>query len=597
MTVIEEVKQKTDIVEVVSQYTKLTKAGRTLKGVCPFHSEKHGSFFIYPEQQTWHCFGACNTGGDLFTFIMKKENLGFGDALRLLADKAGVIIPERQDSGLAKDKKDKLLSANSATAIYYNSMLLNSNAAAKARAYLAKRDVSDSSVATFQLGYAPGGWQDLENHLKEQGYSEKGLLEAGLIVKTEEGRTHDRFHKMLTFPITDSRGKIMGFGARVLDDSQPKYLNSPQTPLFDKSSIIYGLNLAASEIRHQDKTIIVEGYMDVITAHQRGFKNVVASMGTSVTERQILILKKLSHNLVFALDSDSAGQEATLRGVEYENTLEAEVKVAIMPQGSDPDELIKKDAAKWQELTDKAAPIMDFVFDKAAVGLDLESAGDKSILIDKLIPIIVDIDDKRHYHYIRKLSNMVDVSEARLESVLSKYTQDNKVTIAKLKLRKTSILNISTAAKPVAHSALSSKVEEYCLSLLLKHPRLNNGSVSLQTEYFTDSRNREIFIAFNETGDSATTREKVDFSLHEHFDNLLKANTGENKFDMKLAECISRLKKLYLRRLEKQREAILASEAVEKGHTASLIKLEEQGIDVSHQLKELFLSDDKRKRQ
>ncbi|MBG7616822.1 MAG: DNA primase [Chloroflexi bacterium] len=587
MTVIEEVKQKTDIVEVVSQYTKLTKAGRTLKGVCPFHSEKHGSFFIYPEQQTWHCFGACNTGGDLFTFIMKKENLGFGDALRLLADKAGVIIPERQDSGLAKDKKDKLLSANSATAIYYNSMLLNSNAAAKARAYLAKRDVSDSSVATFQLGYAPGGWQDLENHLKEQGYSEKGLLEAGLIVKTEEGRTHDRFHKMLTFPITDSRGKIMGFGARVLDDSQPKYLNSPQTPLFDKSSIIYGLNLAASEIRHQDKTIIVEGYMDVITAHQRGFKNVVASMGTSVTERQILILKKLSHNLVFALDSDSAGQEATLRGVEYENTLEAEVKVAIMPQGSDPDELIKKDAAKWQVLTDKAVPIMDFVFDKAAVGLDLESAGGKSKLAEKLLPIISVMKDViRQSHYLHQLAVIVGVNERKLEDA-----------IAKLKLRKTSVLNTSTAAKPVAHSALSSKVEEYCLSLLLKHPRLNNGSVPLQTEFFTDSRNREIFIAFNETGDSATTREKVDFSLHEHFDNLLKANTGENKFDMKLAECISRLKKLYLRRLEKQREAILASEAVEKGHTASLIKLEEQGIDVSHQLKELFLSDDKRKRQ
>jgi DNA primase len=587
MTVIEEVKQKTDIVEVVSQYTKLTKAGRTLKGVCPFHSEKHGSFFIYPEQQTWHCFGACNTGGDLFTFIMKKENLGFGDALRLLADKAGVIIPERQDSGLAKDKKDKLLSANSATAIYYNSMLLNSNAAAKARAYLAKRDVSDSSVATFQLGYAPGGWQDLENHLKEQGYSEKGLLEAGLIVKTEEGRTHDRFHKMLTFPITDSRGKIMGFGARVLDDSQPKYLNSPQTPLFDKSSIIYGLNLAASEIRHQDKTIIVEGYMDVITAYQRGFKNVVASMGTSVTERQILILKKLSHNLVFALDSDSAGQEATLRGVEYENTLEAEVKVAIMPQGSDPDELIKKDAVKWQELTDKAVPIMDFVFDKAAVGLDLESAGGKSKLAEKLLPIISVMKDViRQSHYLHQLAAIVGVNERKLEDA-----------IAKLKLRKTSVLNTSTAAKPVAHSALSSKVEEYCLSLLLKHPLLNNGSVPLQAEFFTDSRNREIFIAFNETGDSATTREKVDFSLHEHFDNLLKANTGENKFDMKLAECISRLKKLYLRRLEKQREAILASEAVEKGHTASLIKLEEQGIDVSHQLKELFLSDDKRKRQ
>jgi DNA primase len=587
MTVIEEVKQKTDIVEVVSQYTKLTKAGRTLKGVCPFHSEKHGSFFIYPEQQTWHCFGACNTGGDLFTFIMKKENLGFGDALRLLADKAGVIIPERQDSGLAKDKKDKLLSANSATAIYYNSMLLNSNAAAKARAYLAKRDVSDSSVATFQLGYAPGGWQDLENHLKVQGYSEKGLLEAGLIVKTEEGRTHDRFHKMLTFPITDSRGKIMGFGARVLDDSQPKYLNSPQTPLFDKSSIIYGLNLAASEIRHQDKTIIVEGYMDVITAHQRGFKNVVASMGTSVTERQILILKKLSHNLVFALDSDSAGQEATLRGVEYENTLEAEVKVAIMPQGSDPDELIKKDAAKWQELTDKAVPIMDFVFDKATVGLDLESAGGKSKLAEKLLPIISVMKDViRQSHYLHQLAAIVGVNERKLEDA-----------IAKLKLRKTSVLNTSTAAKPVAHSALSSKVEEYCLSLLLKHPLLNNGSVPLQAEFFTDSRNREIFIAFNETGDSATTREKVDFSLHEHFDNLLKANTGENKFDMKLAECISRLKKLYLRRLEKQREAILASEAVEKGHTASLIKLEEQGIDVSHQLKELFLSDDKRKRQ
>ncbi|GAG37778.1 unnamed protein product, partial [marine sediment metagenome] len=236
MSVVDEVKQRTDIVEVISQYVSLTKAGRTFRGLCPFHSEKHPSFFVYPEQQSWHCFGACNMGGDVFSFIMKKEGLDFGEALRLMAEKAGVSLPSRFEPTVKRDEKERLYQINEAAAQYFHDLLLNSPAGEKARNYVANRGLSPETITSFQLGYSPSSWEALKQHLTDIGYTKDELLAAGLIIETEAGGTHDRFRNRLMFPVYDIKGHITGFGARALDDSLPKYLNSPQTIVFDKSS-------------------------------------------------------------------------------------------------------------------------------------------------------------------------------------------------------------------------------------------------------------------------------------------------------------------------------------------------------------------------
>src|ERR1035437_1075142 len=244
MSVVDEVKQKLDIVEVIGSYVQLSKSGRTLKGLCPFHSEKHGSFFVYPERQSWHCFGACGTGGDVLSFIMKKENVEFGEALRMMAERAGVVIPTRSEPIVDKDEKDKLYQLNQSAAQYYNNLLVNTPLGEKVRHYLAGRGVSPESITDFQLGYSLPNWDSMTQYFIGKGETESDLLAAGLVIDTEGKGKHDRFRNRLMFPIVDNRGRTLGFGARALDDSQPKYLNSPQTPIFDKSGNLYGINFA-----------------------------------------------------------------------------------------------------------------------------------------------------------------------------------------------------------------------------------------------------------------------------------------------------------------------------------------------------------------
>ncbi len=588
MSVIDEVKQKTDITEIIGQYTKLTKSGRTLKALCPFHSEKHPSFFVYPEQQSWHCFGACNTGGDAFSFLMKKENLDFGGALKLLAERAGVAIPLRDVPKVDKDKKEKLYQINNATAQYFNSLLLNSPSAESARKYISKRGINKQSVADFQLGYSPPGWQDLKDFLSDRGYSDEEMLSAGLIIQKDDGRSHDRFHNMLVFPINDIKGNVIGFGARVLDDSLPKYVNSPQTTLFDKSAILYGLNLAATDIRRGEKAIIVEGYMDAITAHQNGFKNVVASMGTSVTEKQIISLKKLTRNAVFALDADAAGEEATLRSVHYENILGAEVKVALIPEGKDPDDIIKEEPAKWSKLIDSAMPIMDFVFKQSAKNLDLSTADGKTNLVDRLLPLIIQIIDIiRQAHYLQKLAQLVGVSQHKLEAAMGKYRSDKSFALKSVP-SKTPLATI----KP----SLTNPREDYCLSLLLQYPELKSSPVVILPEYFENIENREIFNALQVTNNATRLEDALDSSIWEHLEHLLSIKLPENQIERKLADCALRLKETHLRNLEGKKAAVLSSEAASKGSKAELDKLEEQGINNIVQLRDVFIQKDRQHR-
>lgn len=576
MSVIDEVKQKTDIVAVVSQYVRLTKAGQTFRALCPFHSEKHPSFFVYPNQQTWHCFGACNTGGDAFSFIMKKEGISFADALRLLADRVGVTLSARAEQ--ETKSQERLYAVNQSAAQFYHNLLLNSPAAEKARQYFSHRGLRPLTISDFQLGFAPDSWESLKQELTHLGYNEDELVTVGLVIKGEEGRTYDRFRHKLMFPIRDERGRTTGFGARVLDDSLPKYINSPQTPVFDKSSSLYGINLAREALRKQGLAIVVEGYMDVLTAHQYGFTNVVAPMGIAVTEKQLGAIKKLTENLALALDADSAGEEAMLRGVGYENILGREVRVLLLPPGKDPDDVIKDDVANWQRLVAGAQPVLDYTFSRVTAKLDLTTARDKSLAVDKLLPVVAEMkDDIRRGHYLVKLAELIGASHRSMEAALSRIKPDRRAR--------------ETRAETMAHaltSLLSHPIEDSCLALLLQHPELKGQCQTLSAEYFESSPNREIFIAYQQTNDLSSLRESLDSSIHEHLDSMLHRSLRSTQIEQRWQEYTLRLREKYLRRLAWMKKEVLASEAATGGAAAELAKLEEQGIEDSIQLGEVF---------
>ncbi len=572
MSVIDEVKQKTDIVEVVSRYVSLKKAGRNLSGLCPFHSEKHPSFFVYPEQQSWHCFG-CNTGGDVFSFVMKKENMDFGETLRLLAERAGVTIPSKFEREGKKGEKERLYQINEAAAQYFHNLLLNSPDGEKARSYVASRGFTAKTIADFQLGFSLNSWETLKQYLLERDYAESEMLNAGLIIEAEDGKTHDRFRNKLMFPILDIRGRVIGFGARVLDDSLPKYVNSPQTPLFDKSSSLYGVNLAAAGIRQQDVAVIVEGYMDVITAHQNGFNNVVASMGTSVTEKQVGSLKRLTKNMILALDADVAGEEATMRSISYENALGVEVKFVILPKGKDPDDVITEDAQAWQGLVAGALPVVDYTFNK-----------DESLTVDRLLPIVAEIEDNlRRDRYLTKLEQLTGIRYDKLEAAAKAYRAGQKAKKPK-----------PEAVARAVQSLRSSPLEEYCLALMLKYPEFK-GREGFPPEYFENSENREIFIVWQQADNLTELKEKLDESIHEYFDSLINISLPTNKVEERYADYNRRLKERYFKNLEAKRAEVFASEAESGGTGADLTKLKEEGIEPSVQLREIFTEKGRRK--
>ena len=576
MTIIDEIKQKTDIVEVVGRTTKLTKAGRVFKGLCPFHSEKHGSFFVYPEQQTWHCFGACATGGDVFSFIMKQQGIPFGEALRSLADWAGVTIPQKGAPLAEKERTDRLYQANEAAASYFHDLLLVSPAAEKAREYLAKRGLSARAIEDFRLGYSPNGWDLARQHLSEKGFSEKELAQAGLLIESEAGKpARDRFRNRLMYPISDGRGRIAGFGARALDDSQPKYTNSPQTTLFDKSGMLYGLNLAQTAIREKDAVVVVEGYMDVIAAHQDGLMNVVASMGVAITDKHINIIKKLTRNVILALDSDSAGEEAMLRCIDYETLLGPEIRVLVLPPGKDPDEVIKEDKSLWTKLQTEAPSIVEYTIGSVTSGLDLEKTADKSLAAGRLLPVIGRVKDPiRQAHYLQNLSRAINVPQRTLEAAMAKANVEKPA-------------GTKRGGNETPRMKMDSPLEDYCLALLLQHPELKEYQSLMLPEYFERIENRETFTALKDSGDVEQARVILDETILPHLDSLLIKEFPAENAEAKLQSSILRLEEIYLKGLERKREAALI-EAASEGAGAELAKLQEQGIDVSAQLLKVF---------
>ncbi len=612
MSIINEVKQKTDIVGVISDYVSLQKAGRNFKALCPFHSEKHPSFFVFPEQQTWHCFGACGTGGDVFSFIMKREGVDFSQALRLLAQRAGITLSSPEIQTSAEDKeKEGLFQINEATAEFYHHLLLNTKAGELARNYLSHRKVALESVNRFHLGFSPDSWEALKNFLASKGYEEKELLKAGLIIEKEGGGSYDRFRNRLMFPIYDIQGRVIGFGARALDESLPKYINSPQTPIFDKSSSLYAIDKARSTIRQKNLIIIVEGYMDAIAAHQHGFQNVVASMGTSLTEKQVDVAKRLSKNIALALDADAAGEQATLRSAEmlaqsldkkvipvptwsglvkYENIIDTEIKVIPLPPGKDPDEVIGEDPTLWQNLVEQAPPMLDFAFHSVISKVDINKVKDKSLAIQKLLPLVGEIKDPlRQAHYRQKLARSLKVSESTLTAALKKSQSDRRGRQP-----------TGTIGQPrLAREFVSNPIEEYCLALLIQYPQLRQVAQELSAEHFESTENREVFTKWQCSPDMSELKKKLDANLLEHLNYLINKTfppaiqENDKARQLTLADCILRLQERLSKRLENRMEAALNLEREEEGINAELAKLEQEGIEPGQQLQQIFIKQGK----
>ncbi len=443
-SVIDEIKERLDIVDVIGGYIPLQKAGRNFRAVCPFHSEKTPSFYVFPDRGAWHCFGACSTGGDVISFVQKKENLDFRDALELLARRAGVDLERDRDPHVTS-LLNTLREINELAASFFQHQLLNTPDGAPARAYLEGRQFTAETLAQFRLGYAPNNWDSLLTYLRSRNFTPEQLEIAGLVVRREEGGVYDRFRHRVMIPIRDTQGRVIGFGARILDAGEPKYLNTSQTPLFDKSSVIFALDQAKRAILSGDQTVIVEGYMDVISAHQAGFKNVVAAMGTAVTSQHLHRLSRYTHNFVFALDADAAGMSATLRSIQtaretladvsvpvpmasgnvrYETRLAAVIKIAIMPAGQDPDDVLRRDPGEWKRLIAEAVPLLDFYFAQAGEAVDLKTAHGKAQLVRQLVPTISEIDGTvERRHYVGRLATLAGVTEREIDSELETFVR------------------------------------------------------------------------------------------------------------------------------------------------------------------------------
>lgn len=387
---VDEVRERCDLVEIVSQYVALRRSGRTMVGLCPFHNEKTPSFHVNPERQRWKCFG-CGEGGDVFNFIQKIDNLTFREALEHLARKVGVDIRRAQQGGKVYTEKEIILRTNNIACEFFRSQLRRSS---RALGYLERRGLSESTVEKYLIGYAPDSWDGLLNHLIKLRLDPSEAVKAGLLVVREDGKGfYDRFRDRLIFPILDLSERIIGFGGRALGDDPAKYLNTPETPLFIKSRTLYGLNRARRAIPAEDRVIVVEGYMDAITAQEAGFENTVATMGTALTEDHVNIIARFTNNAVLAFDADSAGMAAALRSAPVFERAGLNIRIISMPAGEDPDSLLRRgDRSKFSELVESALPVADYRVKLVLSKYDLQTDEGKAAALKEAAGILAEVD-------------------------------------------------------------------------------------------------------------------------------------------------------------------------------------------------------------
>lgn len=419
--VVAEIKSKLSVLEVVGETVQLKRAGTAYKGLCPFHAEKTPSFIVSPDRETWRCFG-CGEGGDIFTFLMRRDGLDFREALERLAEKSGVELSER--TAREDRERKRLRDALESAIAWYREVLLQANQAERARAYLDDRGLTAETLERFTIGYAPNTWDALVKRLLGKGYTNAELIGAGLASPSNRGGIIDKFRGRIIIPIRDASGRAVGLGGRIMPGAEgPKYLNSPATRLFDKSRTLYGIDLAKAAIRKAGLTVIVEGYTDVMAAHQAGFANVVASLGTALTHGQVELATRYADAVALAYDVDLAGEAATQRGLLEElgpDQAVSKVRVVRIPAGKDPDELIRTDPEAWRTAVAEAPPVLDYFMDRAVASVDLSSVTGRREVTRRVLGVLRRVGDRLEQTlYLQRLSRLVDVDEKVLADELA----------------------------------------------------------------------------------------------------------------------------------------------------------------------------------
>ena len=489
--VINDVRQSNDIVDVISQYVHLKRSGRNFFGLCPFHNEKSPSFSVSPDKQIFHCFG-CGVGGNIFSFITQIEGINFVEAVQMLAERANIQLPTLQDNGDSQreELKAKVYKVNEFTAEFYHQNLYKPQAKI-AQEYVKKRQLSNETLKSFKIGFS-GKFDELYQELKKQGFGEREILESGLVNKNERGQYIDRYRNRLMFPICDARGKVIAFGGRVLDDSKPKYINSPENVVYSKGRNLFGLNVAKKG--DLKRILIVEGYMDVISLHQRGITNVVAPLGTALTEQQGWLLRKNAEQIILSFDSDEAGLKAKLRALDILQNMGCDLRILQMEGAKDPDEyIIKYGNARFNNLVDKALSIIEFKVKILKKDLNLENTNDKIKFLNEIAKLISNVNNTIEREvYIEKIAKEYDISKEAIYAEVNKLTYKNVKTEKVLEKPKPVVTHIKREEKVISEAV---KRRENTVIALLLMGDLNIFEIlrqNIKVEDFQDEVNKKI---------------------------------------------------------------------------------------------------------
>jgi DNA primase len=485
-----EIKSKLPVVDVVGETVVLKRAGSAYKGLCPFHAEKTPSFIVTPDRESWRCFG-CGEGGDIFTFLMRRDGIDFREALSRLAEKAGVELSAQT----AKEDRHRrrLREALEAAIAWYREVLLQANQAAKARAYLDERGLTAETLERFGIGYAPTTWDALTRRLIGRGFNNEELISSGLASPSNRGGVIDKFRGRIIIPIRDASGRAVGLGGRIMPGAEgPKYLNSPAGPLFDKSRTLYGMDLAKAAIRREKLTVIVEGYTDVMAAHQAGFSNVVASLGTALTRGQIELATRYADAIALAYDVDLAGEAATQRGLLEElgpDQSVSKVRVVRIPAGKDPDELIRNDPDAWRNAVADAKPVIEYFMERTAAEVDLDSITGKRELTGRALALLKRVGDPvERSLYLQRLARLVNVEERVLLEALAREPVRRTARLAPVP--------VGPGSEPAVQGL--APLEREALSLLLRYPALTAELPSDEPLPFRDATTNALVEAWRE---------------------------------------------------------------------------------------------------
>lgn len=597
---VDEIKSKLSIEEVIGQYLQLQRAGRNLRACCPFHNEKTPSFMVSPERQSWHCFG-CGEGGDIFSFVMKIEGLEFVDALKLLADKAGVQLRRVESS--KKGEKGVFLDIIEASKRFYCECL-KIKGGRKAYEYLKERGLTDEIIGKFELGFAPDSWSLLSEYLEKKGFKEKDILSAGMTVKNERGKIYDRFRGRIMFPVNTMAGQTVGFSSRIMpgaDESSAKYINTPETPVYNKGRILYGLDKSKIFLRQKDQCVMVEGNVDVIASFQAGVNNVVATSGTALTAEQLRIIKRYTNNIVFSFDMDSAGVKAASRGIEMALQEGMSVSVIRVPEGKDPADCVKKDPEIWRKAAEQTIKIMDFHFESAFAKYDKNDIEGKKKIADELLRVIAKISNKiERSFYLQQLSSEIGIEENVLTDMMKDAGRNQPVRTADER---------HPARPTVKKIGREHKLQENLIGFIALNPSFFSKMFEGLGGIFEDKdflniyeeieglykksqalRNEDLEHIKNILSDKASYRDGSQ-NLGSIFDAALFSVESHNEEDdfnfiREAEKCIIGLRELVLKRKLKEIELDI-KEADKKGDAALLEKLMKEQIFFLEKMQEL----------